>query len=138
MVAEQKIFRPANTVGEQGLSLFARLGGVPSDRNFVSSYVDGGLHYVGLLPGRPHDVTGIGLSYGRISRVARALAGEENNYNIPPAPIPDYESVLELTHRIEITPWWYIQPDLQYIMHPGGSKEIPNALVVGLRSILSF
>ena len=137
-VAEQKIWRPANAVEERGLSIFARAGGVPGDRNLVSLSMDGGLHYVGLLPGRPHDVTGVAFSYSEISARARALVRDDNIYAIPPAPLPDYEAVLELTHRIEIKPWWHVQPDLQYLMHPGGSRALPNALVIGLRSTLSF
>ena len=137
-VAEQKIWRPSGAVEERGLSVFARVGGVPSDRNLVSLGVDGGLHYVGPLPGRPHDVTGLALSYTRIGARTRAIVGAENLYSIPAAPLPDYETVAEVTCRIEIRPWWYLQPDLQYIMHPGGSRAIPDALVIGLRSTLSF
>ena len=137
-VAEQKIWLPANAVEEQGLSIFARVGGAPSDRNLITLSVDSGLHYVGLLPSRPNDVTGLAISYNRISNRARSLLRDDNIYAIPPAPLPDYESVLELTHRIEIKPWWYVQPDLQYIIHPGGSREIPDALVIGFRSTLSF
>ncbi len=137
-VAEQNIWCPAMALEEMGLSLFARVGGVPSDRNPVAFSCDGGLHYVGLWPGRPHDVTGLAASYNQISRRLRAWTRDDNLFAIPPAPLPDYEAVLELTHRIEIKPWWYVQPDLQFILHPGGSRALANALVIGLRSTLSF
>ena len=144
-VAEQKIWRPANAVGEEGLSVFGRVATVPSDRNLVSLSVDGGLHYVGLLPGRPRDVAGVAFAYNSISPRALAWARDNNFWNNPPVPLPDYEAVLEFTYRIEIKPWWYLQPDVQFIMHPGarldilpGGQATPNALVIGLRSTLSF
>jgi porin len=63
-------------------------------------------------------------------------------------PIRDYESVLEITYEARIAPWWLLQPDLQLIFHPGGSisaplpapvwRPIPNALVLGLRTGITF
>ena len=41
--------------------------------------------------------------------------------------------LIEATYIIELTKWLSIQPDLQYIVHPGGSGEIPNALVIGFQ-----
>ena len=31
-----------------------------------------------------------------------------------------------------------MQPDAQWIIHPGGSREIDNALVIGLRTEIAF
>ena len=65
-----------------------------------------------------------------------------------PIPIRNYEAAIELTYRWEITDNWSIQPDLQYIIHPGANianpaspasgSAIPNALVLGLRTALRF
>ncbi len=46
--------------------------------------------------------------------------------------------VLELTHNFEITPWLSIQPDLQYIIRPGGTGNIPDAIVLGGQIVLEF
>jgi porin len=45
----------------------------------------------------------------------------------------DYELMLELTYIIQATPWLQIQPDAQWIVQPGGSSDIPNALVLGVQ-----
>ena len=65
-----------------------------------------------------------------------------------PIPIRDYEAAIELTYRWELADNWSIQPDLQYIFHPGANianpanpaslSTIPNALVLGLRTALQF
>jgi porin len=61
-------------------------------------------------------------------------------------PVRGSETHLELTYKAQIIPGWTIQPDLQYVWRPGGNapdpnvatKPIDNALVVGLRSALSY
>jgi porin len=52
--------------------------------------------------------------------------------------VPDYEMALEATYRIALTPWWTFQPDFQYIFHPGGSTALEDAIMVGLRTTVSF
>ena len=52
--------------------------------------------------------------------------------------VPDYEAVVELSYRAQLTRWFALQPDVQWIIHPGGSAAIDNALVIGLRASLSF
>ena len=83
----------------------------------------------------------LGAAFGNISAdAARAdrLAG-------PPTPVRDYEALIELSYKAAVIPGWSVQPDLQYVIHPGGNVEnpngsgvIPNALVLGLRSTLKF
>jgi carbohydrate-selective porin OprB len=31
-----------------------------------------------------------------------------------------------------------IQPDLQYVLHPGGARQYRNALEVGVRAMVDF
>ena len=51
---------------------------------------------------------------------------------------PEYEATIELTCQFQLTPWCTMQPDAQWIIHPGGSREIDNALVIGFRTQLMF
>jgi hypothetical protein len=63
-------------------------------------------------------------------------------------PVRDMETVVELTYQHQATPWWMLQPDLQFIInpgggipdprHPGSSSAIPDATVIGLRSSVKF
>ena len=63
-------------------------------------------------------------------------------------PIRDYEAAIELTYQVQLAQDWSLQPDLQYIIHPGGhvsnpldpsgTSPIPNATVIGVRTILKF
>jgi porin len=141
-VADQMIWR----AGERSLNLFARGGLAPSDRNLVSYYLDGGAAIKGLLPSRPADTLTFGVAYAKISRDAAALDQDTLAFNGPPYPIRDYELTFELNYAIQLAGWWVVQPDLQYIVHPGGNVADPtnpattvrNAFIVGVRSTIKF
>jgi porin len=55
---------------------------------------------------------------------------------------------LELTYQAQITPWLVLQPDFQYIFHPGGNVADPtdvsgttpvqDAAVIGVRTAITF
>ena len=48
-------------------------------------------------------------------------------------PMHSRETTIELTYRAPLTDWLTIQPDLQYVMHPGFDRSLDDALVIGLR-----
>jgi porin len=110
--------------------------------------VDAGLTYQGLLPSRQLDLMGVAPSYSKIGNAARGLAGDAVLFAGVEQPMRDYETVLEVTYQVQIAPWCVLQPDLQFIFHPGDhiaipfpvspGQPIPNALVLGLRSAIAF
>jgi len=146
-VADQMVWLVPDSKDE-GLGIFLRLAGSPSDRNLVDFYVDGGFNYKGLLPGRGDDVLGLGIAYARISGAASALDRDARFFSGMSRPVRDYEMALELTYRAQVTPWWTVQPDLQLILHPGGHvpdptdptglRPIRDAVVAGVRTGVSF
>jgi len=141
-IADQMVWRSETS----SLNLFARGGFAPSDRNLISFYMDTGAGIKGLLPGRADDVFTVGFSYAKISNDAAALDQDTLLINGPPYPIRDSEMVFEASYQAQIAPWWTVQPDLQYIVHPGGNVPDPNnpnvtvgnALVAGVRSTIKF
>ncbi len=91
-----------------------------------------GLVYKGLIPQRNDDQTVFGLIYGNFSehyaRTVKAAGGG----------VPDYESVLEFGHRIQLTKFAFLQPDLQWVIRPNGTGRIPGALVIGAEFGFTF
>jgi porin len=136
-IADQELFREHGSDSE-GLGVFLRGTFAPRDRNFISHSIDGGFRYVGAITGRGEDELGLGVGYYRVSdRVARAVR-EVNRAEGMREAEPDYELVIELTYNIHATPSISIQPDFQYIIHPGGSGSRENAVVFGLRASFAF
>jgi porin len=115
-----------------GLKSFLRMGFSPQPASPLSFYTDAGLVYTGLLSSRPKDKLGLAFCYGEVSRSYRSLG---NSQGIPG---PSFESVAELTYFIRLSPCIALQPDIQYVLHPGGTRQHGNALVAGLRAIIDF
>jgi porin len=146
LITDKMLWRRPDTA-TQGLATFLRVGGAPADRNLISLEVDAGVTFKGLFPDRELDVLGVAASYARIG-YGRRLDRDEIRFTGIERPIRDYEAVLEITYAARIAPWWVLQPDLQLVFHPGGftsapppapvAQPIPNAVVVGLRSVISF
>jgi porin len=145
--AVDQLFWKADGEGDRGIAAFARFFLQPDDRNTVAWEADTGLNAKGLLFGREEDVLGLGFSYARISDRARQLDEDTNIFNATTAPIRDYESVIELTYKAQVTPWLVLQPDFQYVIHPGGnvadplgngSDAVEDAAVLSLRSMATF
>lgn len=131
-VSSKKAIVPEAEVSNQGLGAFTRFGFQPIDRNFLGFYFDAGLTYTGLIPTRDADTVGLALGYGQLSNGSKQVLASEGSVN------PSYEIVIEGTYQAQITPWLVIQPDVQYIIHPGGSQDLGNAFVVGGRAVISF
>jgi porin len=146
-ILDKMLWQPPKAT-TQGLGGFLRIGGAPGDRNLIDLELDTGLTYKGLLPSRPLDAVGVGFAYTQIGGAARGLSDDEAFFSGSAQPVRDYEAVLEVTYQLNLAPWWVLQPDFQVIFHPGGNiaapppapatEPIPNAVVVGLRSTITF
>ena len=118
---------------DQGLTLWSAF--VLSPQQNISKLpfqVNSGIVYKGLAPTRDNDVTMLGFVYGNFSddyagTVAATGAGT-----------PSYEIALEAGYRIQVTKFAYIQPNVQWIINPGGTGNIPNALVLGAQMNVTF
>lgn len=132
---EQNLWRESrNEEGfDQGLSAFFRVGASPEDRNPFTYTFDTGLNYTGLFPGRDEDTFGIGVAMVKISDDVRRAERRSGA-----AVISDYEIAFEATYEFTLTSWWSVQPDFQWIHHPGGSRALDDAFVVGLRTRITF
>ena len=116
----------------KGLSGFARTGFSPQTYAVCSLYADAGLVYTGLIPARDKDKLGVAFAYAQLGR---GLTGQAGAQGVPGA---GFEAVAELTYSIHMAPAVALQPDLQYVLHPGGTREYGNALVVGFRAVVDF
>lgn len=116
----------------RGLNSWWRVGFCPQSYNPLSIYTDGGIVYTGLIPGRKNDKTGVAFCYGQVS------SGYMNLGNAQGIPGPSFEAVIEFTHSIRLAPAIALQPDIQYILHPGGTQQYGNALVIGMRAVVDF
>ncbi len=106
------------------LSAWVRLGIADSRANPVSAYLGGG---ASMIAGQWR--LGIAAAHARLGAAAQRTL-------FAPDSARRAETVLELTAQRKLTRWLNIQPDLQYLIHPGWDASASNVLIGGLR--LSF
>lgn len=118
---------------EQGLYLFGTLAYTDQQEvALVPLQVSLGAQYIGPFEGRSKDRLIFGTTYGQLSD---DYADEQEALGNGR---PDYEWIFELGYRVQLTKFAYIQPDLQYVMQPGGSGEIPDSTVLGVQFGVTF
>ncbi len=138
-VADQTVWQDKSDANQpKTVSLFARGGSAEGDRSLFNYYVDGGITFNGVIPGRPSDLIGIATAYGSVGPAAAGAVADSNGLSGTSLAVPDYEQNIELTYFAQIAKWWTVQPDLQVLIHPGGSTALPNAIVLGVRTTVSF
>lgn len=147
---DQQIWRPSEAKEDaaNGIFVYGRISRVPSDRNFISFYFDGGVNFVGVVPGRPNDQFGFMGAHARISPRVQGADFDTNVYSATFGPIHDHETLLQATYQFQVVPGWSLQPNIQYVIHPGGhvvdpydplgQRAVRNALVIGLRSSIKY
>jgi len=133
---------------DRTINLFVRLLGAPqADRNLITYSMNAGMTFHEPFLGRDNDTFGIGMGYAKVGSAAAALNRATAFYNPGTyVPVRGGETYLEITYQYQITPWWQLQPDIQYVFNPGGGIANPNAptqrvgneLVLGLRTNILF
>jgi porin len=130
--ADQMIYREAPG-SDLGLTLFGTVACAPQQNISILPFqLSGGALYQGLLPSRPKDMSIFGVIYGHFSDEYAEFVTQ------PRGGTPTSEVDLELGYRVQFADSAYIQPDVQYIVQPGGTGNIPNAIVFGAQMGLTF
>jgi porin len=106
----------------------------PTDRQFAL-----GAEYKGPF-NRANDM--IGFAFGATHGSSR-LASYQRLYNQlnPGAGVPvqsGYEYVAELFYNWAPLPSINLRPNLQYVIHPGGTSQNSNVFVLGLKTVIAF
>lgn len=128
---EKSVYHPTENgklVTAKGLDVLFQALGAPQDRNPVGFESMFGFRYTGLFEGRDTDETALGIIYADASA---NLADRTNN-------TLGGETAIELAHKFKLTPWFAIQPDLQFIFDPKGNDQRSDIVVLGLRTVVNF
>jgi porin len=132
---------------KRGVAGFVFFSTSPSDRNVANVYAELGITCIGIWNNRPNDTFGLAAVYSPVSPSVSGRDADAAFFAKAPLPIRDYELAVELTYQAKIMSGFYIQPDFQYIFHPGYGRldplnpalgRIPNAAVFGLRTTIKF
>jgi len=145
-VVDQMIWQQA-TEPDRNLNVFLRAMGTPlADRNLIDFSLNAGIVFHEPFLHRDNDTFGIGISYAHVSSQAAALDSDTAFFTGSLTPVRGSETIVEVTYQYQVTPWWQIQPDFQYVFHPGAGVANPNdpnhalknEAVIGIRTNIQF
>jgi len=106
------------------LAGFAQWGASDEDVATADLHFGLGLAASGLSATRPDDALGAYVSSVGFSDEAGLTE--------------DTETAFELFYKYQLASWFVLQPDVQYIVHPGGDETVDDALVLTLRLTVDF
>ncbi|MGX9938759.1 carbohydrate porin [Acinetobacter pseudolwoffii] len=115
--------------GRQGLHSFANFTWHDRDTNKVDNSQQIGVKYIGLADSQPNDI--LGLAVNRV-HVNDRFADSRPAFNA------DAEYNIELNYSYNATKWLMLRPNLQYVVNPGATNNVDNALLLGLTSRIIF
>jgi len=138
MHADQMIYREGGAGSDQGLTLFNVVTMAPARITQFPIFFDGGLVYKGLIPRRDQDIAAFGYAWGQWSEyIADRERDQKDVLGVDVWP-QSYEMMFEVTYKAQVTPCFFLQPDMQYIIHPMGRSRARNAVVLGVRVGVNF
>ena len=126
MLIDQPVYlEPSATDSSgEGLTVFFEYSWAPENRNQINEYFSTGAMYTGLIPTRDSDEIGLAVTYMSPSE------------NLKPDGLANNQTNFELFYKANVTPWLYIQPDVQWLQNVGGADI--DAVVVGARVGITF
>ena len=128
-------------------AIFARVMETPlTDRNLIDFSMNAGLVFHSPFRNRPADIFGLGMGYTRVSSQVAQLDRDTVDFTGTVTPVRSNEEFIELTYQYQLKPWIQLQPDIQYVINPGGGVSdlnnpgipLKNELVAGVRTNISF
>lgn len=115
LVFDQRVW---NAPGGRHAALFAQLGLADEEVSEVGAHLGFGAVYTNS---ETNNILGLGVTAIEFSDAPAAGFSE------------DYEVAIEAFWRFQPLEWLSLKPDVQYIVNPGGSRSIDNALALGIR-----
>jgi porin len=130
----QQVTAPDPLRPKTGLSVFGSVTWADPRTAFQNLDIFGGLYYWGLWSKRPNDSLGMAWGWNHVSGNAQ---NAEKRY-VAAHPNSGYavqtdEVVGEIFYSFDVYHGINIQPDLQYIIHPGGYASAKNQIVFGVQ-----
>ena len=87
---------------------------------------EAGLLYRGTFPGRDLDTIGLAVNQSRISNQLVAAQNTQNGIMPGSVAVQSAETDIELNYRAQLTPWFSLMPNIQYVIQPNATPRFPT------------
>ncbi len=136
---DQVVFPYGELYSNRGLGIFGSVLVSPDQTvSELPYFFTAGIAARGLCSARPTDMAAFGAVWGQFSGDLHSAEVREDALGQPVA-AQGHEAVLEWLYRFNFNRRsMFIQPDIQFVMRPGGTQTIRNALVIGAQIGINF
>ncbi len=136
---DQVLIPFAEPTSNRGLGVFGSVLIAPDQAvSEMPYFFTAGVAMRGIFASRPTDAAGFGVVFGEFSSDLRDAEQREQLLD-PTVGVQSHETVLEWTYRFNLHQGaLFFQPDVQYVMRPGGTGQLANAVVLGCQLGVNF
>ncbi len=137
VMADQMVYRQGSS--NSGRRLW--IGGMAStgDRETAEyDYFLGGGGVYHPFSRRSDDFVSLLLAYAHTNPRLTTYQQDRNTVAPGSVGVQTFEGIFEIDYGVQVAPWLSVRPNLQYVINPGGTEKIPNALVAGLYTAVTF
>lgn len=124
--------------GRRGLHSFGNFTAHDRTTTAVEDSQQLGLKYIGLFDGHPDDILGLAVNRIHINDRYRDYINSSRAGTDKTLLNKDAEYNIELNYSYYPVRWFMLRPLVQYVVYPGATTAVDNALVVGLGSKVIF
>lgn len=124
--------------GRQGLHSFGNFTFHDRTTTQVSDSQQFGLKYIGWFDGQPNDIVGLAVNRVGINNRYRDYVNSVRQGTGKTQLDQSAEYNIELNYSYFPTQWLMLRPVLQYVVHPGATSQVDDALVLGFSSKVIF
>jgi len=136
---DQVLIPFAEPTSNRGLGVFGSVLVAPDQAvSEMPYFFTAGVAVRGIFASRPTDAVGFGVVFGQFSDDLRDAEQREQLLN-PTLGVQSHETVLEWTYRFNLRKGaLFFQPDVQYVMRPGGTGQLAKAVALGCQLGINF
>jgi porin len=136
---DQVLIPFAEPTSNRGFGMFGSVIVAPDQSiDQMPFFFTAGVACRGIFASRPTDAAGFGVVFGEFSSDLKDAEDREQQLD-PVVGEPTRETALEWTYRFNMRKGaLFFQPDVQYVIRPGGTGQIANAVVVGCQLGVNF
>lgn len=135
-----QVLVPIGTPGSnRGFGAFGSVTVAPESHvQQLPLFVTAGVSVRGMFNARPRDAVSLGVASGHFSNELQRA--QRNGRLVPPeGGVQDYETDAEISYRIDLRKGaYFVQPNFQYIVKPGGTGHLSDAPVLGAQFGIFF
>jgi porin len=120
----------------EGLNAFFNATFADRQTATLDSQIAVGLVRVGPFASRPADQVAIAIGRTHVNKRVAGAEGLQNAAGLGPIGVQHSEYVGEIYYKLHAAPGIYLQPNIQYIVSPGGVSGNANDLILGFKLVV--